>query len=218
MNPRELPLKLPSPVGFLEALYSPAPEKGGAIPCRGGAVILHPHSLYGGNMHNKVVVSCQKVCAELGLATLRFNFRGVGISAGNYDDGQGEQRDVLAALEYLRQQLPGHPLYMVGFSFGAWLSLKVGAEHDQVAGIVALGTPVGWAELDFLARCEKPKLFIHGTKDQYCDAGELEKSFGLMAEPKRLRWVAEADHFFMEQLATVEELLAAEFPFPGRGA
>ena len=213
MSPRELPLKLPSPVGFLEALYRPGPEEGG--PSRsGGAVILHPHPLYGGNMHNKVVFTCQKVCAELGLATLRFNFRGVGTSAGSYDDGQGEQRDVLAALEHLRQQLPGRPLYLVGFSFGAWLALKIGAENADVRAIAALGTPVGWAELDFLARLDKPKLFVHGTQDQYCDPGEMEKGFGMMAEPKQLRWVMDADHFFTDRLDELEEILRTDFPFP----
>lgn len=212
MPPQETPLKLPSPVGFLEALYRPGPEEGG-LSRAGGAVILHPHPLYGGNMHNKVVYTCQKVCAELGLATLRFNFRGVGTSAGSYDDGQGEQRDVAAALEHLRQQLPGRPLYAVGFSFGAWLALKLGAADPHVVGIAALGTPVGWAELDFLARSDKPKLFVHGTADQYCDPGELEKGFGMMAEPKRLRWVADADHFFTERLDELVEILREDFPF-----
>jgi alpha/beta superfamily hydrolase len=201
-------------VGFLEALYRPAPEAGAAAGRLGGAVILHPHPLYGGNMHSKVVYTCQKVCAEFGLATLRYNSRGVGASSGSYDDGQGEQKDVVAALDYLSQQLPAKNLYLVGFSFGAWLSLKVGAEHAKVAGMVALGTPVGWAELDFLARSEKPKLFIHGTNDQYCDPGELEGAFGRMAEPKRLHWVEGADHFFTERLGDLAGLLREHFPFP----
>ncbi len=212
MPARETPEKLPGPVGSLEALYRPGPEEDG-LAQRGGAVILHPHPLYGGNMHNKVVFACQKICAELGLATLRFNFRGVGTSAGTYDDGQGEQRDVVAALDHMRRRQPERPLYLVGFSFGAWLALRIGAERDDVRGIAALGTPVGWAELDFLGRLKKPKLFVHGTQDQYCDAEDLAKGFDAMAEPKRLRWVEGADHFFTERLDELEGILREEFPF-----
>ncbi len=209
MNEREMPLQLPGKTGVLEALYRPEPGTGG----RGGAVILHPHPLYGGNLHNKVVFSCQKVCAELGLATLRFNFRGVGTSGGSYDDGQGEQQDVLTALDHLRGQIPGRPLYLVGFSFGAWLALKVGAAQEDILGIAALGTPVGWAELGFLAACVKPKLFVHGREDQYCDAGELEKGFGQMAPPRQLQMIEGADHFFTGRLDELTQILEAGFPF-----
>jgi len=213
MPQNESSLKLPSRVGFLEALYrEPVPDV--ADPGRRGAVvILHPHPLYGGNMHNKAVYTCQKTCAEMGLGTLRFNFRGVGLSAGSYDDGQGEQQDVAAAIAFLKQQLPSHPLYLLGFSFGAWLALKVGSEHERVAGLVGIGTPAGWAELDYLARCEKPKLFIHGTRDQYCDPNEMERNFGLMAQPKQLFWVEGADHFFTDRLDELADLLRSHFPW-----
>ena len=213
MSKREVSQKLPSPVGFLEALYCEGPGGGEEPACRGGAIILHPHPLYGGNMNNKAVFTCQKVCAEMDLATLRFNFRGVGSSAGSYDDGQGEQQDVRAALEFMLERTRALPLYLVGFSFGSWLALKVGATHERVEGLVGIGTPVGWAELDFLARCEKPKLFIHGTRDQYCDPAEMERSFGKMAEPKRLFWVEGADHFFTEQLDQLAAHLREQFPW-----
>ncbi len=213
MPRKESSLKLPSPVGFLEALHSPLPTSGDSDSRRGGAILLHPHPLYGGNMRNKVLHRCQSACAAQGLATLRFNFRGVGTSSGTYDDGQGEQRDVLAAIEFMQQQLQSLPLYLVGFSFGAWLALKIGAEDERIAGLVGLGTPVGWAELDFLGHSEKPKLLIHGTEDQYCDPGELERCFGLMAEPKRLFWVENADHFFTDKLDPLGEILEEQFPF-----
>jgi alpha/beta superfamily hydrolase len=213
MPSQEQSLKLPSPVGFLEALHASLPPTGNGDKHRGGVVLLHPHPLYGGNMRNKVLHQCQKVCASLGLATLRFNFRGVGSSSGTYDDGQGEQRDVIAAIEFMQQRLQALPLYLVGFSFGAWLALKIGAESDSIAGLVGLGTPVGWAELDFLKHSDKPKLFIHGTADQYCEPGELERCFGLMAEPKRLFWVENADHFFTDELEPVAEILKEQFPF-----
>ncbi len=211
MSEREQPLQLAGKAGPLEALYRPEPDAGG----RGGAVILHPHPLYGGNLHTKVVFASQKVCAELGLATLRFNYRGVGTSGGSYDDGQGEQQDVLVALDHLREQIPEGPLYLVGFSFGAWLALKVGAAQEDILGIVALGTPVGWAELSFLAECVKPKLFVHGTEDQYCDPDELEKGFIDMAEPKTMHLLVGADHFFTEHIDALATILGREFPFPG---
>ena len=213
MSRQELSLKLPSPVGFLEALHSPLPSAGDGVRRRGGAVVLHPHPLYGGNMRNKVVHHCTRVCGSLGLETLRFNFRGVGASSGTYDDGQGEQKDVLAAIEFMQQRIQSLPLYLVGFSFGAWLALKIGAEDKRISGLVGLGTPVGWAELDFLGHSEKPKLLIHGTADQYCDPAELERSFGMMARPKQLYWVENADHFFTDLLEPMGEILEEHFPF-----
>ena len=209
----EVALKLPSPVGFLEALFRELPEETADPSHRGGVIILHPHPLYGGNMHNKTVFTAQKVFTELGLATLRFNFRGVGISAGAYDDGQGEQDDVLAAVGFMRQRMPSLPLYLAGFSFGAWLALKVGAAQARIKGLIAIGTPVSWAELDFLGKCEKPKLFVHGTQDQYCDPNEMEKAFGLIARPKQIFWIEGADHFFTDRLDRLAEVLRDHFPW-----
>jgi hypothetical protein len=208
-DPRELPSDLGGPAGRLEALaYVPAG------PPAGGALLLHPHPLFGGNVHNKVVFTGQRVCAELGLATLRFNFRGVGSSAGSYDDGQGEQDDARAALTQLAADLPGQPLYLVGFSFGAWIGLKVGAADPRVAGIAALGTPMGWAELDFLSRAGPPKLFIHGEEDQFCDPAALARAFPRFAPPKRLEWIAGADHFFTNRLDALSRALREQFPLP----
>jgi len=206
--PRELPLELAGPAGRLEALqFLPAAPAGGAL-------LLHPHPLYGGNLHNKVVFTSQQVCAHLGLATLRFNFRGVGSSAGRYDDGQGEQADAGAALAALAAALPGLPVYVVGFSFGAWIALRLAADEARVAAVAALGTPVDWAELDFLAACSKPKLFIHGEDDQFCDPVALARSYPRFAPPKQLAWIAGADHFFTNRLPALSQALQAHFPLP----
>ncbi len=207
--PRESPLELAGPAGRLEALQLlPA----GAAA--GGALLLHPHPLYGGNLHNKVVFTSQQVCARLGLATLRFNFRGVGASAGRYDDGQGEQEDARAGLAHLAAHLPGAPLYVVGFSFGAWIGLRVAADEPRARAVVALGTPVDWSPLDFLAQCRKPKLFIHGDEDQFCDPAALARSYPSFAEPKQLEWIAGADHFFTARLPALSQALQARFPLP----
>ena len=205
--PREIPLELAGPVGRLEALqFQPA------APAAGGALLLHPHPLYGGNLHNKVVFTSQQVCARLGLATLRFNFRGVGASAGRYDDGQGEQDDARAGLFHLAALLPNSPLYVVGFSFGAWIALRLAAAEARLSAVAALGTPVDWAPLDFLADCGKPKLFIHGDEDQFCDPAALARSYPRFAPPKQLEWVAGADHFFTGKLDLLAEVLAKGFP------
>jgi alpha/beta superfamily hydrolase len=207
---REHAFELAGPAGRLEALLSLP-----AAPAAGGALLLHPHPLYGGNLHNKVVFTSQQVCARLGLATLRFNFRGVGASAGAYDDGQGEQADARAALAALAAALPEQPLSVVGFSFGAWIALRLAADEPRVATVAALGTPVDWAALDFLARCAKPKLFIHGSEDQYCDPEALARRYPDYAPPKRLEWIAGADHFFTGQLPALSRALQAHFPLPG---
>ena len=199
------------PAGGLEAVLDvPAPDLF-AQPL-GTVVIAHPHPQFGGTMHNKVIYTCQRVAAERGLATLRFNFRGVGTSAGQYDDGQGEQADVKAGLDRLAAELPGRPLTLMGFSFGAWLTLKVGAPDPRVGALIALGVPVGWAELGFLAGCGKPKLFVHGTRDQFCDPEELRRRYPDFCAPKHLEWIEGADHFFTNQLDELAAVLRERFP------
>jgi len=205
---REEPLALAGPAGRLEALaYAP-------VDPQGAALLLHPHPLYGGNLHNKVVFTAQRVCADLGLATLRFNFRGVGASGGRYDDGQGEQDDARAALVHLAERWPATSLYLVGFSFGAWIALRVGSARADVAGLAAIGTPVDWAPLDFLADSAVPKLFVHGDEDQYCDPEGLRRAYPGFAPPKRLEWIAGADHFFTSRLEALSLALREQFPLP----
>jgi len=203
----ESPLALNGPAGRLEGLYREAGERGE------GVLILHPHPLYGGNMHNKVVFAMARALGSAGLATLRINFRGVGLSEGDYDDGQGERDDLRCGIDFLARELPGKRLFLTGFSFGAWLAMKVGAEDDRVAAMLGVGTPAGWGDMDWLAACEKPKLFIHGRKDEYCDPVRLGEEFRRLREPKRLVWIEDADHFFMEKLGELDSELARNLGF-----
>ena len=161
-----------------------------------------------------MIFTSQQVCAGLGLATLRFNFRGVGASAGRYDDAQGEQADARAALAVLAAALPDAPLYALGFSFGAWIALKLAVEEARVSAVVALGTPVDWAALDALIPGTKPRLFIHGEDDQFCDPVALTRAFTRFAPPKRLEWISGADHFFTNRLPALSRTLQAHFPLP----
>jgi uncharacterized protein len=167
------------------------------------ALVCHPHPLYGGTMHNKVVFRAAKAACELGLPTLRFNFRGAGKSAGTFDSGAGEREDVRAALDYLSTRFPGLPVCLLGFSFG----LAVGATDPRVSTLVGLGVPVGSNDFTFLLDVRKPKLIIQGTRDEYGPPAQVAEFFGSLAEPKQIHWVEGADHFFAGKLAEVQEVL-----------
>lgn len=206
----ETPIVLDGPAGRLEGLYREAEGP--------GALILHPHPLYGGNIHNKVVFTLARVLGEAGLATLRLNFRGVGLSEGRYDDGQGEQDDLRAGLDFLARERPGGRLLLAGFSFGAWLALKAGVEEERVSGMLGVGSPAGWGDMDWLAPCGKPKLFVHGTADEYCDPRRLEEEFRRLREPKRLVWIDGADHFFLERQDELARAVAANLDLLGPDA
>lgn len=190
---------LEGPVGRLEAiLWTPSASARQRAPL--AAVVCHPHPLFGGTMHNKVVYQAAKSLDALGLPVLRFNFRGAGLSAGKHDQGEGEKGDVRAALDFLGKQFPGVPLLLAGFSFGASVGLRVGCEEPKVSHLIGLGIPVNSSDLSFLRQCEKPKLFVHGSQDQY---GAIEKVKRLVASlpgENHLVVVEGVDHFFAGKL------------------
>jgi len=157
-------------------------------------------------MHNKVVYNAAKTMDELGIPTLRFNFRGAGLSAGEHDQGRGEQADVEAALDFLAAQFPGIPLLLAGFSFGSAVGLRVGCRDARVVEVIALGMPVTSMDSSYLADCRKPKLFVHGAEDQFSASETLEEFVGTLGSEKRLVVVENADHFFTGH---IDELNAA---------
>src|ERR1700739_1270498 len=160
--------------GRLEAMLWTAPPSKQRL----AAVVSHPHPLFGGTMHNKVVYQVAKTLDRVGLPVLRFNFRGAGLSAGAHDRGIGEQEDVRTSLDFLAAEFPAVPLLLAGFSFGAWVGLRVGCADKRVVKLIALGTPVNSSDFSFLKNCAKPKLFVHGEKDEY---GAVEKVKALVA-------------------------------------
>lgn len=193
---------LAGPAGQLEAvLWTPA-----ASTPRMAAVVCHPHPLFGGTMHNKVVYNAAKSLDELGLAVLRFNFRGTGKSEGKHDRGEGERGDVRAALDFLAQEFAGVPLLLAGFSFGCWVGLRVGCEDPRVNSLIGLGAPVNSSDFSYLRQCGKPKLFVHGSNDQFGDPEKLRGLAGSLPGENRVVIVDQADHFFAGKL---EELNAA---------
>ena len=176
---------------------------------RVAALVCHPHPLYGGTMHNKVVYRATKGALQAGLPTLRFNFRGVGKSQGEFAGGIGEREDVRASLDYLATRFPETPISVMGFSFGAVVGLLAGAADPRVGTLVGLGVPAGSADLSSLHRVSKPKLIIQGTEDIFGPREEVEALFAALAEPKRLHWVEGADHFFTGKLDEVQKTVRA---------
>ena len=154
-------------------------------------------------MHNKVVYQAAKALHQSGMPVLRFNFRGAGLSEGLHDKGRGEQDDVRAALDYLAQHFPAMPLLLAGFSFGAWVGLRVGCEDSRVAKLIGLGIPVDNSDLGYLRACHKPKLIIQGGNDQFGSRLNVQALFHEMSEPKKLVIVDGVDHFFAGKLNEV---------------
>jgi len=171
------------------------------------AVVCHPHPLFGGTMHNKVVFRAAKAAILSGLPTLRFNFRGAGHSVGTFAGGDGEREDVRAAIDYRAAHYPGLPVCLAGFSFGAWVGIEVGATEARVSTLVGLGVPVSTASFDFLRDVRKPKLFIQGTRDEFGSVAQVSELYDSLAEPKKIHWVQGADHFCAGKLDEVQQVL-----------
>ncbi len=169
-------------------------------------MILHPHPLFGGTMHNKVVFRAAAALNDAGLATLRINFRGVGQSTGEHDEGRGERDDARAGLDYLADNYPGEEITLCGFSFGARVGLEVGTADERVARLISIGTPVDKYDFSFLDRCRKPILFVQGDRDEFGGVERLRQLIVQLKAPVELKVIKGAGHFFDDQL---DELKAA---------
>jgi alpha/beta superfamily hydrolase len=198
-------LDIAGPAGRLEAILM-HPEG----PPRGAAVICHAHPLHGGIMHFKVVFRAAKALQQEGLLALRFNFRGVGRSAGVHDDGRGEQDDVRAALGYLEARFASLPLLLGGFSFGSSMALHVACADGRVRAAFALGLPLSrMPDLGFLEDCAKPRLFVQGERDVFGSGAALRTLVERLPPPHALVVVPEADHFFGGHLDELQEAVRA---------
>ena len=174
------------------------------------AVICHPHSLYGGSMDVSVVVSIAQTLAKRGIMALRFNFRGVGRSEGAYGDGMAELDDVAGAVDLLLRAkgVDEERLYLVGYSFGAWVGLHH-AEHDpRICGVVAIGLPLWQLEEGFLSSYARPKLFIAGEDDSVCPPDMLRRFVEGLPPPKEVHILRGTDHFLIGREKEVAEVVA----------
>jgi len=204
-------LFIEGPVGKLEALLNAGTEQ-----ATHAALVCHPHPIYGGTLHNKVVFHAMKALNRFGYPVLRFNFRGTGLSQGTHDRGDGEVDDVRTALDWLDGEF--HlPLIFAGFSFGAAVGLRAGCPDARVKAVIGLGLPVAAIDdrtydFEFLETCEKPKLFVSGDRDQFGPRPNLERVVASLPEPKKLAIIPGADHFFEGRLREMRDAIEAWIP------
>ncbi len=200
---------LRGPAGHLEALLD-LPDV--AAP-RAAVVFAHPHPQYGGTMHTKAVYQSAKALVRIGCAVLRFNFRGVGRSEGEFDSGPGEQSDFRAALDYMAAKYPSLPLWAGGFSFGAWVALEVGAVDPRVSLLIGIAPPVVTSvsgqnyTFEATLASTKPKFFVQGEADEVCPIEGMWQFYGKLQEPKELVVLDAADHLFDGKAQEVGEAL-----------
>lgn len=199
-------LSLEGESGRLEALLN-----AGSPGATHAALVCHPHPLYGGTLHNKVVFHAMKALNSFGYPVLRFNFRGAGLSEGEHAGGIGEVEDVRTALDWLEREFP-LPIIFAGFSFGAAVGLRASYADDRVPLLIALGLPAVAIEnrayeFDFLRTSTKPKLFISGSRDQFAPPGKLETLVSTFSEPKKLVRIEAGDHFFEGRLREMREAM-----------
>ena len=189
------------PAGRLEVLLDiPA-----ASP-RAVAVLAHPHPQHGGTMHNKVVYRSAKTLSQIGCATLRFNFRGVGNSDGLYDEGRGEADDFRAAIEWMHGRYPDLNIWSAGFSFGAWIALTVGVADPRVSLLLGIAPPTNYDFTDF-RRSTTPKFLIHGEADELFPLQDIWQLYGDLEEPKELVVIDAADHLFDGKVSEVGDAI-----------
>jgi len=198
---------LDGPAGRLEALLN-----AGSPDAAYAAVVCHPHPLFGGTLHNKVVFHAMKALNGFGFPVLRFNFRGTGLSQGEHDHGEGEVDDVRAALDWLDHEFR-KPLMFAGFSFGAAVGLRAACPDSRVRAAIGLGLPVAPIDdraydFNFLRACAQPKLLVSGDRDQFGTPAQLRALMDALPQPKKLVLIDGADHFFEGRLREMRETVA----------
>jgi alpha/beta superfamily hydrolase len=195
--------EIAGPAGRLEALLDEPPTASAGV--RAAVVFAHPHPQYGGTMHTKVVYQAAKALSRIGCAVLRFNFRGVGTSAGSFDDGVGEADDFRAGLDVMHERYPAIRLWAGGFSFGSWIALTVGAADPRVSALIGIAPPLARFDFGSVARSGKAKFFIHGERDEICPLRDMQQFYARAEEPKELVIIDAADHLFDGKTAEVAE-------------
>ena len=200
---------LVGPAGPLEALL----DEPGTMPLRAAVVFAHPHPQFGGTLHTKVVYQSAKALARIGCAVLRFNFRGVGRSAGSFSGGPGEMDDFRAALDYMTGRYSSARLWSAGFSFGAWVALESGAQDDRVSALIGIAPPVATSisgqkyTFEHTLQSSKPKFFLQGEADDVCPLEAMWAFYAKVPEPRELVVIDAADHLFEGKTQEVGEAL-----------
>jgi len=193
-------LFLPGPAGQLEALLE-EPEDSEPVEA---ALVCHPHPKGGGTMHNKVVYRLARGLRKSGCVVLRFNYRGVNLSEGEFDHGIGETDDARVGLRELAARYPRLPLMAGGVSFGSRVALRLASQETAVRRAIAVGFPTVVDERDFVNEVHIPKFFVHSTRDEFGPRADFEAFFKTVPEPKRIDWIEASDHFFKDSLDLYE--------------
>jgi len=173
-------------------------------PSKGLIITCHPHPLFGGDMHNTVVVVLTQIAAMWDFSSLRFNFRGVGESTGTFGGGISEREDVKGAIDYLEETRKPPVILLAGYSFGAIACLPVGVDDERVRGLIGVAPPLEMFDFGFLRECLKPKLFVCGEHDTICPPSRMEEFFETLPGPKWLRILPGIDHFFYGKKGLLE--------------
>ncbi len=204
---------LKGPAGPLEAILELPADSRSDGPLRAAVVFAHPHPQFGGTMHTKAVYQGAKGLSRIGCAVLRFNFRGVGRSGGEFDQGEGEMADFKGALDYMAIRYPEARLWSAGFSFGAWVALEAGAVDPRVSALIGIAPPVATSvsgmnyEFPNTLASAKAKFFVQGEADEVCPLEGLWRFYGRLEEPKEIVVIDGADHLFEGKTAEVGEAL-----------
>ena len=194
--------EIPGPAGPLEALLDlPAGSP------RVGVVFAHPLPIKGGTMHTKVVYQSAKALNRIGCAVLRFNFRGVGRSAGTWDNGRGEMDDYRAAVDFLSGRYPDLEMWAAGFSFGSYIAMTSGADDDRICTLIGIAPPVNRYEFASVKLSTKPKFVVHGESDELIPLKAVREFYAQLQEPKEFVEIDRANHLFDGQASEVGDAL-----------
>jgi alpha/beta superfamily hydrolase len=205
-------IRISGPAGAIEALYRPLAEPGAAglssasADAPRAALLCHPHPLFGGTMHNRVIFQFEKAFAAAGRATLRINFRGAGASEGTHDEGRGEAEDVRAGADELARLVPGASLDVLGYSFGCWVSWRALGDDPRTRTLTGVGVPLRTADFTFARALRRPITIVQGEQDEFGDAVQVRALASSLASSPRLFLIEGADHLFTRGY---ERLLAA---------
>src|SRR6187431_31518 len=198
--------EIPGPAGPLEVLMD-LPE---GTP-RAAVVFAHPLPTHGGTMHTKVVFQSAKALTRIGCVVLRFNFRGVGRSAGTWDNGRGEMDDYRAAVDFVSARHPDLEMWAAGFSFGSYIAMTAGADDDRMCALIGIAPPVNRYEYASVKLSTKPKFIVHGESDELIPLKAVREFYARLQDPKELVEIDRANHLFEGQASEVgdaiEELL-----------
>jgi alpha/beta superfamily hydrolase len=193
------------PDGRLEGRYHPSNKPQAPL-----ALLLHPHPQHGGTMNNKIIYKLYQTFTKRGFSTLRFNFRGVGRSQGQFDNGQGELSDAASALDWMQTQNPNtRSCWIAGFSFGAWVAMQLMMRRPEIDGFISIAPPASQHDFSFLAPCPASGMIIHGDKDEVVPQSSVDKLAQKLQKQKNIkidyRIVEGSDHFFIHHLDPLNE-------------